>query len=268
MRVLDHEDGLLEALKGVGVQPSPVRDKQLHADDATEVVEDVGAKEPEPLRLVVSTQPAVTMTNLFRHAEAHPIILDLVLLRRYGADWLDWEPETIESAIIQDFSAGSVSDLNLSKINACKALHLVDSFWKRWEVFTWCTMPLNGLFPDFRTQQVPTVGQVLVAVDIANRIREDASWSGELEAFIKTVYRHDGILVPVPPADFFTLDAGDHKADTHEIDERWPLIRSTGKAPAGDTMVAEQLRRMLHVYQYLEESRSRLRKQMELVPHV
>jgi len=268
MRVLDHEGGLFDALQKVGPKAAPVRDGQLRADDPTEIVEDVAEEKPGPLQLVASAVTAVTMANMFRHAETHPLILDLVLVRKFGADWLDWEPETIESAIVQDFSTGNVSDLNLAKINACKALHLVDSFWKRWEVFTWCAMPLNGLFPDFRHQQVPTVGQMLVAVDIANRIREDSAWSGELEAFMKTVYQHDGVLVPLPPADFFTLSAHGHEADCHEIDEKWPAVRASDKEPVGDTMVAEQLRRMLHAHRYLEESRTRLRKQMELVTHV
>ncbi len=268
MRVLDHEGGLFDALQKVGPKPPPARDGQLHADEPTVVVEDVVEERPEPLHLVASASTAVTMANLFRHAEAHPIILDLVLVQKYGADWLDWEPETIESAIVHDFAAGTVSDLNLAKINACKALHLVDTFWKRWEVFTWCAMPLNGLFPDFRHQQVPTVGQMLVAVDIANRIREDVAWSGELEAFMKTVYQHDGVLAPLPPADFFTLCGHGHEAICHELDEKWPAVRASGKEPVGDTMVAEQLRRMLHAYRYLEDSRARLRKQMELITHV
>ena len=222
----------------------------------------------------IDATPPVNINNLFRHPDAHPLVLDLMMVRQYGADWLEWDPETLEVAIAHDFShvdsktRGTVSDINLGKINACKTLHLVDSFWERWEVFTWCAMPFNGLFPDFVRQQVPTVGQVLVAVDIANRIREDSAWSTEVIAFIRTVYQHDGMLVPLAPADFFTIDPADLGDEVHEIDLKWPEVRASGKDPVGDTMVAEQLRRMLHVHKYLEESRDRFRKQMELVPHV
>jgi hypothetical protein len=263
---LDHERGLFEALQKVGSKPPEQRPADVRSGDPTEVVEDVGHEKEEHTSTIAASPSSVTAQNLFRHPEAHPLVLDLVLLRKYGHEWLDWEPETLELVIPHDFATANVSDLNLSKINACKALHLVDSFWQRWEVFTWCAMPFNGVFPDFVTQQVPTVAQMLVAVDIANRIREDVAWSPELVAFMTTVYRHDGILVPVPPVDFFTIETD--AVNVEDVDKRWPEVRRTGKAPGGDTVEDEQLRRLLIVTQYLEENRTRLRHQMELVPHV
>lgn len=262
----DHEDGLYAALKSVGPKPPDQRPGDARLPDPTEITEDVSTEVEEHPKPVAVPSSLVTLQNIFRHPEAHPLVLDLIMLRRYGPDWLDWEPETIEAAIPNDFPTGNVSELNLSKINACKALHLVDSFWQRWEVFTWLTMSLNGVFPDFTTMQVPTVAQMLVSVDIANKIRVDTSWSGEVEAFMKTVYMHDGILVPVPPVDFFSIDTD--AVDTEDIDTKWPAVRSSGRPPTDDTVTGEQLRRMLIVTQYLEESRNRLRNQMELVPHV
>jgi hypothetical protein len=265
MAALDHEGGLFATLQRVGAPKAvSVHEKDLSASDSTEVVEDVDTGKSEPVKLVVPAAPAtVTLQNLFRHPDAHPIVLDLVMLRKYGPDWLAWDPESAEIHISHDFPGGNVSDLNLAKLNACKALHLVDSFWQRWEVFTWCAMPFNGVFPDFRTMQVPTAAQMLVAVDIANRIREDSAWSDEMQAFMKTVYKHDGLLVPLPPADFFHIDQ-DH-VDVKEADEKWAVVRASGKAPGGDTVLDEQLRRMLVLHQYLEESRARLHQQMELL---
>jgi len=266
MAALDHEGGLFATLQQVGVKSAVVRDKDLAGSDATEVVEDIEVEKTLAPTSAAPTSPgAVTHQNLFRHPDAHPIVLDLVMLRKYGPEWLAWDPESAEIHIGHDFPGGNVSDLNLAKLNACKTLHLVDSFWQRWEVFTWCAMPFNGVFPDFRTMQVPTAAQMLVAVDIANRIREDSAWSGELQAFMKTIYKHDGVLVPLPPADFFHIEQ-DH-LDVKEVDEKWVITRTGNKAPSGDTMLDEQLRRMLHLHQYLEESRAHLRQQMELIPH-
>jgi hypothetical protein len=266
MAAQDHERGLFEALQSVGPKPPSERPGDARLPDPTEITEDVTTEKEEHAKPVAAPPPTVTLQNIFRHPEAHPLVLDLILLRRYGPEWLDWEPETIEAAIPTDFPTGNVSDLNLSKINACKALHLVDSFWQRWEVFTWLTMSLNGVFPDFTMMQVPTVAQMLVSVDIANKIRVDAAWSSEMQAFMKTVYMHDGILVPVPPVDFFTIDTD--AVNVEEIDSKWPTVRASKKAPTGDNVTDEQLRRMLIVTQYLEESRTRLQQQMELVRHV
>lgn len=258
----DHERALFDTLRNIGREVAKVA-----SSDETEVVEDVD----HDVEKASTTGPSpllgkVTFDNIFRHPDAHPIVLDLIMLRKYGPEWLDWEAETIEYVIPHDFGVQPASGVNLGKLNACKALHLVDSFWERWEVFAWCTMGLNGMFPDIQVMQVPTVAQCLVAADIANRIREDVSWSEEMKLYLQTVFKFEGTFVPQPPLEFVPVIAPAH--DVEEIDKRWDSVRAGGRAPGGETVVDEQLRRMLTQYQYLEESRARLRQQMELVPHV
>lgn len=205
----------------------------------------------------------VTKNNIWQHPDAHPIALDLAMLGKYGPEWLDWEAETIQLAIPQDFATSSLSDLNLSKLQACKTLHLVDTFWQRWEVFLWCTMSFNSEFPDFKAMQVPAVGQVLVSCDMAARIRDDVEWSEEVKEFIADVFKHDDIYLPLPPCDFIKLEAP-AIVDVAALAADWPKVRSSGKAPTGSTIQDEQLRRLLSVNDYLEESRTRLQKQLAL----
>jgi hypothetical protein len=209
----------------------------------------------------------VTSSNLFRHHDAHPVILDLLLLKKYGPDWLGWEPETLEIFLPEDFHC-EVSALNLSKIQACKSLHLVDDYWHRWEVFLWVTMALNGVFPDFKIMQVPTVAQCMVSVSIANQIRADVEWSSEIKAYLSAVHIHDGIFVPQSPLDFVHVDGADYPVDTAEVRKNWPFVVTSGKSPSAETATAEQLRRMLHVYQLLQEDRASFRSQLPLVNHV
>ena len=205
----------------------------------------------------------VTKSNIWQHPDAHPIALDLAMLNKYGPEWLDWEAETIQLAIPQDFSASSLSDLNLSKLQACKTLHLVDTFWQRWEVFLWCTMPFNSEFPDFQGMQVPAVGQVLVSCDIAARIRDEVEWTEEVKEFIAAVFKTDDIYLPLPPCDFIKLEAPEI-VDVPALAADWPAVRSSKKAPTGSTILDEQLRRLLSVNDFLEESRARLQKQLAL----
>lgn len=258
----EHEQGLFEVLQKVGAAPGP----PPPAPDPTEVIED----KPHPEEHGSPPTPAlasltVTARNLFRNPDAHPIALDLVLVRRYGVDWLEWEPETLEHVLPVDLR-GSVSEVNLVKVHACKALHLVDTFWQRWEVFVWCTMSLNGVPPDFTRMQVPTFAQCLVATDIANRIRDDVPYSEEVKLFIQAVMSHDGILMSQPPIDVSPLEV--EGVDLKHLAARWQDVLSQGKAPMGDTLEEEQLRRMLSGRDFLEESRARLQQQIELVPHV
>lgn len=238
-----HERAFLEALQTVGLTPPSTEDFEKEAESGA------------------------TRQNIWRHPDAHPVALDYMLLQKYGVDWMNWEPETLELRIPQDFDTQTLSDLNLSKIQACKTLHFVDTFWQRWEVFAWCTMPFNNVFPDFNVMQVPTVAQCAVAVDMARRLRTDVDYELEVKAYLEVVHRHDGILTPIDPLDFVTVDTTEVALDVADVRHRWPSVRSSGSAPKGATMEDEQLRRMLDVHHFLEESRTRLRQQLRLVLH-
>lgn len=213
----------------------------------------------------LQSPPAVTAKTLFIHPAAHPIILDLCALKKYGPEWLEWEPETIQAAIQQDH--GNISDLNFSKLMAMKTLHVADSFWKKWEIFVWCAMPLNSLFPDFEVMQVPTVAQCAVAVEVADHARRDVTWSEEVKKYLEVVHVHDGIFIPQTPLEMLVKITEGWPSGLRPLDvsERWPDIRRTLQAPTGDSPEDEQLRRMLAVFEHLEESRSRMRSQLPLI---
>src|SRR5690606_38232738 len=238
--------------------------------EPTIVVETVDGEEAEvQTELKIEKSSSVNGINLFRNPEAHPQALDLALLRKYGLDWLGWELETLEFRIPQDFKTPTVSDLNIEKVQACKAMHLVDSFWLQWEVFQPCVIALNGLLADFEVMQIPTVAQCLVAVDIANRIRQDVPWSLEVKRYLGVVHRYNDILCVQPPLDFVEIDVEGLPLDCNKVAELWPLARKLGKPPPGAGFIeAEQIRRMLEARAYLEESREKLRSQLMVLQHV
>lgn len=209
--------------------------------------------------------PPPTIINLFQHPDAHPYVLDLALMKEYGPEWLEWEPETLEYQIPQDFPTSSVSDLNMSKLQAVKALHLVDSFWQEWEVFIVVTMALNSLFPDFEVMQVPTVAQCAVAVDTARRLRTEVGWSDEMKAYLEVVHLHDGIFCAIDPLSFVEIDTEDYPVDCVDVSRQWPFVRKTGRAPKDDTATAEQLRRLLVIQETINENHAQLADQLPLL---
>jgi hypothetical protein len=237
-------------------------------DDPDPVIIDVPEENVEASLIYKEEAPsAVTIRNIFRHPETHPLVLDLLLIKKYGEEWLKWEHETIEHNVPSDFGVDRVSDINMAKINAMKTLHLVDTFWERWEVFVWCTMALNATFPDFIYMQVPTVEQASIAVDIANRVRSDVSWGLEVSSFLTTIHLHEGILVPQPPLGFVAIDAEEFPVDVAKVKTSWSSVRASRKAPAEATPEAEQLRRMLLVLETLEHSRAQLKQQLVVLKY-
>ena len=262
-------DGIYEQVLS-SVQKLP---HNLVEEEPTSVVETTQGDEHEnptvPGAVVDITKTSnVSVANVFRSPDAHPLALDLLLLQKYNSDWLGWELETLVHRIQEDFKTPSIADINVEKLQACKALHLVDDFWLKWEVFLHCCAPFNGAFADFQRMQAPNVAECMVAVDTANRIRDDVQWSDEVKTFLAAVHRHDGILCPQPPLDFVKVDVEGLPIDCEDVRRRWPLVRASGRAPDGESVEDEQLRRLLGSWAYLESARTRLRQQLELLKHV
>ena len=76
----------------------------------------------------------VTIQNVFQHHDAHPLLFDLILSKKYDADWLGWDPDALRLEIQEDFNT-SVSHLNWSKIQMLRTLHSSTMFWTEWNVF-------------------------------------------------------------------------------------------------------------------------------------
>lgn len=264
MKTVTFEEELQRILSRLSEDPAIVGEA-TKGDDSTVVVESTTKDKAVNTDLVVHpTVSKVTLKNLFTHPDAHPVVLDLAMLLRYGGEWLFWEPETVRVSVSKD--VGGMSELAFSKLMAMKTLHVSDAPWKHWEAFLMCAMPLNDLFPDPDHMQVPSVSQVLVAVDIMKRVR-DVAWAQEVKLYIGVVHRHDGVLCTQPPIDFVEVDTSGIDIDCADVDKRWPDVRKNGSAPTKMTMEDEQLRRLLICYENLQEHMTRLRTQLPLVSH-
>lgn len=262
-------EGIFEQILSSAKRPPP----DLEEEEPTVVVETTQGDEHESptVRATVDSitkASNVSLANVFRNPDAHPLILDLMLLRKYQVDWLSWELETLLLRVQEDFKTPSIADVNVEKLQACKALHLVDDFWLKWEVFLHCCAPFNGAFADFQRMQVPTVAECMIAVDIANRIRDDVQWSDEVKGFLAAVHRHGGILCPQAPLDFVKVDVEGLPLDCEEVRRRWPEVRASGRAPSGESVEDEQLRRLLGSWADVEVARGRFRAQLEILQHV
>lgn len=235
--------GLVEPHVVVGVETVP------HSED--------GPTKPPP-------KPPTTI-NLFQHPTAHPLILDLALLKKYGPEWLLWDVETLIWRVPQDFRTATISDLNLGKIQAVKVLHYVDSYWQKWEVFNWCTAAFNSLFADFNHIQAPSAAQLSVSVDIASRIRTDVPWDLEVTGFIENACKFEGVYLPPDNLRFVRITADNDLIDVQKLADEWPKVLADGQMPTADTIVAEQLRRTLAAHRFLKASQERLTSQLPWV---
>jgi ribosomal protein L37E len=151
------------------------------------------------------------------------MLLDMVLLDKYGPQWLTWEPETIWDEIADDFKQ-TVSIHDASKIQAMKTLHVVETPWKAWEAFVPVCQAINNNIPDFRSLYKPTLAQASYAVRIMNLVNPDEQFSEEVSKFIAACFLDDDVVYLPPPVDFaqdeaMMLQYRCTKCDRIDVDE-------------------------------------------------
>jgi hypothetical protein len=187
------------------------------------------------------------------------------MLHRYGPAWLDWDILVLKRALLEDFGVKEPAEHVLNKMQACRTLHVIDTFWTDWHIFSPCALALNGVSPDFEEMQTANAGECLMAADCALRVRSDIDYSLEVRTYIGVLFRHDDVLVSQEPLVDIPIDSAGLDVDVPEIGRQWPEVRRTGVVTSRDPRVRVQLERMLGCYRYLEGWRAQLDQQLKVL---
>tara|TARA_Y100000310_G_scaffold334995_1_gene415982 strand:- start:14045 stop:14713 length:669 start_codon:yes stop_codon:yes gene_type:complete len=134
----------------------------------------------------------VVPKQAFTNRETHPLILNLLLLKEFGSDYLGWEPETCWVEIGRTWNT-TISEINRNKIQAIRTCHVSDDPYERWEVFEKVAMGLVGLTPKFDLIQRPTLHRAALALDILAQVKEDLKLSDEVYKYVAAVMLDSGV---------------------------------------------------------------------------
>lgn len=154
------------------------------------------SKAPPPV--LASLEPII---RFFSFHDAHPVALTLVLMEKFGADWMEWEPDTLKQEILTTFKATSISEHNWQKIQAVRTLVNTVGFWNEWHIFEKVIQALNNNVPRFDMTQRCTLAQLMAGVDIANTIRRE-KYGEEPQKYIAACALDEGVIYLPPPLDF------------------------------------------------------------------
>ena len=151
---------------------------------------------------VESPRPApFSKKNAFIHHDAHPLLLDLLLINEFGISWMAWEAETLWSEIQRVFGQPPLPVHNKNKIQAVRTAHVVESPWEDWETFTVVSQSLNNNIPNFQILHKPTPAQIMNTVSILNKIRV-LIFSDEIQKFIAACFLDESIYYLPKPVEF------------------------------------------------------------------
>ena len=174
-----------------------------------------------------------TFVALLQNEQAHPIALMRGLIRHYGVDWMGWFPTVLRRTLEKDF--GQVVPIGLPKMLGTAAVARHPSFWEHWEYFHFLVPALNNVVPDMQTHKSLTVGQMMVAVDIANTIRGELGdlsyvpqFSEEVSRYVAAQAAEAGIWHLPAPLEFAARYAEGRRYRCHDCGNDAEIIFSDG----------------------------------------
>lgn len=155
-----------------------------------------------------------SMKDIWRHPNAHPIVLILLLLDKYGQEYLEWHPDVLRLTLERDGIA--LSNKVWNKILAGRVLLTSPSPWRQWEVFHWVCRALNGESPNFVYLEEPELGHLVSGYEIMKLVDPGRPTSTEVDKFVAAVFKHEGIPFAPAPLDFAQRELEEPKIEcTH-----------------------------------------------------
>ena len=230
---------------------------------------------PAPPEVKPKAQLApISKTNFFIHHDTHPVVFDVVLLNKYGIDWIEWEPDTLWKEISEDFRISAISDHAKAKIQACRTLHINEWYWDQWEVFCWITQALNNNIPDFQVIQKPTIPQLMVSVDTASVVRKGEEFGQQVQSFVAATMVDRGVVYAPPPVAFcqdeivqlLEVENKDVALElVPEVKKGWQELSGGADVELEETPLGVQLARLMVAEEYRRLRLRQLKKQLELL---
>jgi hypothetical protein len=178
----------------------PVDDEYEPTEEELEDASQPDDDDPVEEKTARQVMRPVTRNNLFSHPEAHPFVLDMALIKAFKLDWFAWDPDALFQEIRRVFKT-SVADINRVKIMAVVTLHVIDSFWDRWEIFEKVVLALNGIHTRPHHMQPPDLPSLMAGVDIANSIRKE-DFDEEVARYTAACLLNEEVTYAPDPLDF------------------------------------------------------------------
>lgn len=152
---------------------------------------------------------APSLKDIWRHANAHPVALLLLLLDRYGPEFAEWEVETLKLTMERD--GLPVSNRVWNKICAGRVVLESPSPWRQWEVFHWVCRGLAGETPNFVYLEEPELGHLVVGYQTMKIFDPKRPTGLEVDKYVAASFKHEGIPFVPDPLDFAQRELEERK---------------------------------------------------------
>lgn len=128
--------------------------------------------------------------------------LGMLLMKKYGHAWTEWEPETTWIVIHDDFDL-DLTDILKNKIGLLKILLSGESAWESWDIFQKAVVAMNGRVPNFHMVEHVSPEEIAYAIGEMRAIKQ-VELSDEVDRYIAAVLYYSQLVYA--PEEFFPKD--------------------------------------------------------------
>ena len=120
----------------------------------------------------------------------HALVLDVLVIRKYGPESIAWDSPVLLHALTEDF--GAPGPKTWERIQALRCMHMTNAFWLEWEVFEKCTAAICGRIPSFDFSQPAEAEELAAAIHTAGRVDKHA-YSADVKHYVGASCLSDGL---------------------------------------------------------------------------
>ncbi len=193
--------------------------------------------------------------------DTHPLVLNLIMLRLYGPEYIGWDPETTWNECRLDFGVG-VLDANKQKIQAVVALYANERVGADWVLFEKVAAGLVGIAPRLDVLQRATPARAAFALECLGYIHEGAPADEEVYRYCAACMMDYGMVFgpgPLMPANEFIQPADtDLRKQVQQVAARGVGAITT----AADQTISVQAIKAISVTDFLKQMHSQFAAQV------
>lgn len=124
--------------------------------------------------------------------ETLAVVLNTMLMRLYGEDWLEWDPLTLYMELREDHSCEPSSE-SMDRLCALQALQLGQEFFTSLDAFLGICNSFNDGNPSFSIFNPITAAEAAWAITEVSLIRDLLPFNYSIKKYVATISKEEGL---------------------------------------------------------------------------
>ena len=136
-------------------------------------------------------QDTSEIKSALQNPETSATLINAILTRQYGEEWLNWDPLTVYLEIKSDYKIDPPAEI-LDRLAAIQVIKTSDAFFKRLDAFIAICTTLSSGDPYFAAFDPASVEEVAWGISEVALLRDMLPFSYAIRYYIKQILRDDG----------------------------------------------------------------------------